>query len=147
MNGSLSIRPAPATFSGRDNMSPLPKRYIYPRLWLTGLIIWTILLLFLVYPLLSIAKNAIISDGRLSIGPMLALLEDPYIAQIAFNSLGLALSVSILTTLVAIPVALLLAYKDFPGRRLVLLLLAVPLLLPPFIGVIGLRQLLGRFGS
>ncbi len=147
MNGSLSNRPSPATFSGRDNRSPRPRRYFYPRLWLTGAIIWIILLLFLVYPLLSIAKNALISDGRFSISPMLTLLEDPYVVQIAFNSFGLALSVSILTTLVAIPVALLLAYKDFPGRRLVLLLLAVPLLLPPFIGVIGLRQLLGRFGS
>lgn len=97
--------------------------------------------------MLAIGRNAFIADGHLSFSPLRGLLEDPLLFHITLNSVTLAAWVAIATVLLAIPVALILAHTTFPGRRLVLILLAVPLLLPPFIGVIGLRQILGRFGS
>jgi iron(III) transport system permease protein len=112
-----------------------------------AVIIWIILGLFLVYPLLAIGKNAFIVEGRISLSPLFALSQDPLLIRITRNSLSLAFGVSLVATIIAIPIALLLAHRQFTGRRIILLLLAVPLLLPPFIGVIGLRQILGRFGS
>ena len=112
-----------------------------------GAFIWIVLGLFLVYPLLTIGINAFIVEGKNSLSPLFALTQDPLLIRITRNSLSLAFSVSLVATIIAIPIALLLAHRQFTGRTIVLLLLAVPLLLPPFIGVIGLRQILGRFGS
>ena len=44
------------------------------------------------------------------------------------------------------PLALLARRYDFKGKAVVNGLLLVPLILPPFVGAIGMRQILGRFG-
>ncbi len=44
------------------------------------------------------------------------------------------------------PLALLARRYDFWGKAAVSGLLLVPLILPPFVGAIGMRQILGRFG-
>ena len=36
---------------------------------------------------------------------------------------------------------------DFPGKGLLNGLILIPMVLPPFVGAIGMRQLLARFGS
>lgn len=123
------------------------RRPLSPLLLTVAGAIWTILGLFLIYPILAIGKNAFTVEGKLSLAPFFALFQDPLLIRITGNSFTLASGVASLTTILAIPIALLLAHREFAGRRIILLLLTVPLLLPPFIGVIGLRQLLGRFGS
>ncbi len=62
------------------------------------------------------------------------------------NSLWLASCVVIVTTAIAVPLAYLLAYRDFPGKVLCGGLILVPLILPPFVGAIGIRRILSRFG-
>ncbi len=49
-------------------------------------------------------------------------------------------------TLVSVPLAVLSVRYEFAGKNLVSGLLLVPLILPPFVGAIGMRQILGRFG-
>ena len=43
--------------------------------------------------------------------------------------------------------ALLLVRYEFPGKSLLNGLILIPMVLPPFVGAIGMRQLLARFGS
>ncbi|MCX7804914.1 MAG: iron ABC transporter permease [Planctomycetota bacterium] len=62
------------------------------------------------------------------------------------NSLWLAFWVTFVTTVMAIPLAYLMAYRDFPGRTLCGGLILLPLILPPFVGAIGIRRILSRFG-
>src|SRR4029078_13016343 len=63
------------------------------------------------------------------------------------NSAGIALAVTALCTLISVPLALLSVRYDFRGKSLLSGLLLVPLILPPFVGAIGMRQILGRFGA
>jgi iron(III) transport system permease protein len=63
------------------------------------------------------------------------------------NSINLGLTVTLFTTLLSLPLALLLVRYDFPGKGLLNGLILIPLVLPPFVGAIGMRQLLARFGS
>ena len=57
-----------------------------------------------------------------------------------------ALSVTLICTAISVPLALLSRRYDFWGKSLANGLLLVPLILPPFVGAIGMRQILGRFG-
>jgi len=72
---------------------------------------------------------------------------DPVLRRCLTHSLGLALTVTGLSVLVAMPLAILATRYEFPGKRLLVPLLLVPLVLPPFVGAIGMRHLLGRFGA
>ncbi len=48
---------------------------------------------------------------------------------------------------VGIGAALLLHRYEFPGRRLLAALVPLPLMVPPFVGAVGMKQLLGRAGA
>lgn len=63
------------------------------------------------------------------------------------NSLFLAVAVTALTFLVSLPVATVLGRYRLPGKKLIQVLIWLPLVLPPFVGAIGMRQILSRFGA
>lgn len=62
------------------------------------------------------------------------------------NSLTLAIIVTALCAAVSYPLAYWQARYTFPGRGVLSGLLLVPLILPPFVGAIGLRRMLARYG-
>jgi iron(III) transport system permease protein len=76
-----------------------------------------------------------------------AVFADPTLREGLINSGILAVGTTLLCTLIAVPLAVLSVRYDFVGKSLFGGLLLVPLILPPFVGAIGMRQLLGRFGA
>ena len=62
------------------------------------------------------------------------------------NSLLLAVTVTVLCALISYPLAYWQARLSFPGKALLSGLLLLPLVLPPFVGAIGLRRMLARYG-
>jgi iron(III) transport system permease protein len=75
-----------------------------------------------------------------------AVFADPLLRGGLLHSVFIAIAVTILCTLISVPLAVLASRFDFKGKSLVNGLLLVPLILPPFVGAIGMRQILGRFG-
>lgn len=63
------------------------------------------------------------------------------------NSLLLAITTTVLTTIVTIPLARWFTRYRFPGQGLLGSVLLVPLIVPPFVGAIGMERLLHRFGT
>ena len=63
------------------------------------------------------------------------------------NALMIAVCTTGLCLLLTLPMASIAAKYDFPGKSLVSALVLVPLILPPFVGAIGLRAILGRSGA
>ncbi len=62
------------------------------------------------------------------------------------HSFGIGLASTIAASLIALPLAYFVARLRFPGKSFLSGLLLVPLLLPPFVGAVGLRQMLGSEG-
>ncbi len=62
------------------------------------------------------------------------------------NSLRIAVVTTLMVLLVALPPALLYDRYDFPGKSLTHLAIMVPMILPPFVGALGLQQILGHYG-
>ena len=75
-----------------------------------------------------------------------AIFADPLLRSGLLHSVLIAVSVTGLCAAVSVPLALLSRRYDFWGKGVVSGLLLVPLILPPFVGAIGMRQMLGRFG-
>ena len=63
------------------------------------------------------------------------------------NSLLLAVVVTVFCNVIAFPLALIGRHFDFFGKGVISALVLAPMILPPFVGAIGLRRILGTFGS
>ena len=109
--------------------------------------LWGFFALFLLYPLGYVFSNAFFTEEGFSLVFMKLLFSSPNYTIILANSINLGLAVTLLTTLLSVPLALLLVRYNFPGKGLLNGLILIPLVLPPFVGAIGMRQLLARFGS
>jgi len=105
------------------------------------------LLAFLVYPLLYVFREAILPEGKLSLAFFAILFQNPALRQSLINSLNLAGLATILTFLISLPLAAALGRWNFSGRAILQSLLLAPMILPPFVGALGMKQIFARFGS
>ena len=96
-------------------------------------------LVFLVLPLAGLLVRAPWST-------LPARLTEPAVLEALRLSLVTATVATGLCLLFGVPLAWLLARVDFPGRRLVRALVAVPLVLPPVVGGVALLLVVGRRG-
>lgn len=102
---------------------------------------------FLFYPVSFLLKGAFVADGKFSLQYFEILFSSPLQREALRNSFLIAIFTTILTTIVSLPLAHLVTSFSFRGKGLLQALLLVPMIMPPFVGAIGLRQLLARFGT
>lgn len=103
---------------------------------------------FFLWPVLQILKGGFIdADGDLTFAYLRALLVDPlYLGGLA-NSLLLAITTTGIALLIALPLAFVADRFLFPGKGFLGSIILVPLILPPFVGAIGIKQILGQYGA
>jgi len=109
--------------------------------------LWMFFIVFMLYPLGYVFSNAFFTTEGFSLIFIKLMFSSPNNTIILANSVNLGLAVTLFTTLLSLPLALLLVRYNFPGKGLLNGLILIPLVLPPFVGAIGMRQLLARFGS
>jgi iron(III) transport system permease protein len=106
---------------------------------------------FLVYPIVLTVRGGFAADpatGRdWSLEPLMLVLNDPRTGAALFNSFKVAAGTTTLALLIALPLAVLNAGYRFPGKTLFNAAVLVPLILPPFVGAIGVKMILGRQGA
>ncbi len=103
--------------------------------------------IFLIYPVGYMLQEAFLVEGRFTWRYFGLLLSNPVIVRSLGNSLLLATLTTLITTLITLPLAHVLTRFTFRGQSLLNGLLLVPMVMPPFVGAIGLKQLLARYGS
>jgi iron(III) transport system permease protein len=109
--------------------------------------LWMFFIVFMLYPLGYVFSNAFWTSEGFSLIFIKLMFSSPNNTIILANSVNLGLVVTLFTTLLSLPLALLLVRYNFPGKGLLNGLILIPMVLPPFVGAIGMRQLLARFGS
>ncbi|WP_414661534.1 ABC transporter permease [Horticoccus sp. 23ND18S-11] len=103
---------------------------------------------FFIWPVLQILKGGFIdADGRLTFAYLGALLADPVYLGGLRNSFLLACSATGLALLIALPLAVVTDRYLFPAKNLLGSLVLVPMILPPFVGAIGIKQIFGQYGA
>jgi iron(III) transport system permease protein len=110
-------------------------------------LIWLFFALFLAFPLAHVFLRTFIVNGRFSLQSMRLMFTDPIYRECIVNSLNLGFCVTVVTTVIALPMAFVVTRYRFPGKTLFSSLLLVPMIMPPFVGAIGMKQLFARFGS
>jgi len=102
---------------------------------------------FLFYPLLYVFKEAFFQEGRFTAEFFRLMLTNPVQRDCLINSLNVGAVVTLATTLLSLPLAYFMVRFRFRGKGLIQALLLVPMVLPPFVGAIGMKQFFARFGS
>ncbi len=101
------------------------------------------LVLFFVWPVVSIVATGLAPDGRLDLAVLPQTWSQPFVLQLVAFTLGLAVASTLLTVLVGMPAAFVFARFDFPGRRTLRALATVPFILPTVVVASAFLALLG----
>jgi iron(III) transport system permease protein len=64
-----------------------------------------------------------------------------------YHSFTIALGSTLGCLIIALPLAVLFVRYDFPGKTLLNSLVLTPMVLPPFVGAIGVKAMLGQAGA
>jgi len=105
------------------------------------------LLLWLVaYPLVLTLVEGLRADGAWTLEHVRAFLARPTELRALWGSLWISVASVVLAAAIGVPLALLFARYDFPGRRLFGTVVALPAVLPPLVGVIAFLFLYGESG-
>src|SRR5687768_15777789 len=104
------------------------------RAWpLVSLTTWVLCLLvfgpFLIYPVGKLFYGALVQDGQFTPSLLLLPFQDPDVWRSVRNSFGIGVATTILSSLIAFPLAYVTARMRFGGKTLLTGLLLVPLLL------------------
>ncbi len=102
---------------------------------------------FFFWPLALTLEGAVRFEGRWTAAFFAELLANPLYAEGLRNSVLLALITTGLVIVIGLPLAALTARCEFFGKSLLGGLVLMPMILPPFVGAIGLRQILGPYGA
>jgi iron(III) transport system permease protein len=103
---------------------------------------------FFIWPIFQILKGGFMdADGNATFEYVGALLADPiYLGGIG-NSFLLACATTTIAFLIALPLALISDRFLFPGKGLLGSVVLIPMILPPFVGAIGIKQIFGQYGA
>lgn len=101
---------------------------------------------FLYLPLLKVVGGSVYFNRHFSLELFPLLFTDATLRDCLLNSLKIAVTVTLIVSLLSFPLAAVMVKLKFPGKTLLASLLLVPLIMPPFVGAIGMRQILSQSG-
>jgi iron(III) transport system permease protein len=112
----------------------MKRRFGFGEVALVLLLSWVV-----VYPLLIVAGEALGADVR-------AVIRQGSEWQALWNSLWISSASVVLSALIGVPLAFVFERYDFPGRKTLGALIALPAVMPPLVGVIAFLFLYGESG-
>jgi iron(III) transport system permease protein len=140
--GTPSGRPAP-----RPRAAATSGRWASPANVAAGGL-GALLAVFLLGPLADGVRGAFVdANGHLTFAYVATVFRNPVYREGFGNALAIAVASSLVAVVVGVTAAVLLDRFAFPGRRLFAALVPLPLMVPPFVGAVGVKQLLGRAGA
>ncbi len=105
---------------------------------------------FFLYPIWAALQTAFIApgpDGHFTLEFVAEVFLNAIYREGLMNSFLIALWSTLGSLLVALPLAICYVKFAFPGRALLNSLVLLPMILPPFVGAIGVKAMLGQAGA
>lgn len=117
-----------------------------------SLVVGLLFAVFFVYPAGMVVKQAFEGTGAdgervWTLSFIGAVFSNPIYREGLWNALMMGVVSTALTILVAFPLALVGHRYDFVGKRFLGVLVLAPMILPPFVGAVGVKQMLGVNGA
>lgn len=102
---------------------------------------------FFLYPVFGILKVAFSGDEGFTWDYLLTVFGNPNYLEGLWNAFTLGIVSTLVTFLIALPLALASYRWVFPGKVWLSVLILAPLVLPPFVGAVGVKHILGVQGA
>jgi iron(III) transport system permease protein len=103
---------------------------------------------FFVLPIAIAVRGAFLDQtGALTLDYLIEVFRNPIYLEGFTNALKLAVGSTVLAFSIAAPLAWINERFEFPAKRLLSAFLLLPMMLPPFVGAIGFRQIFGQEGA
>ena len=114
-----------------------------------GTIVFTLLMLlfFLVIPVGVMVGKAFLNNGEFTLQYFRLLFANELEMESIWNSLYIGLATTVLCTILTLPLSFINAKYDYKFKGLLSGLLLVPMVMPPFVGAIGIQRFFARRGS
>ena len=118
-------------------------------LWtLVSLVLLAAFLLFLVYPMFGLLKQAVITpEGKFSLQEFVKFFSKSYYTSTIVNSVKVTLSVTFVSLLLGIPIAYFYSFYRIRGAKALFVISILCSMSAPFIGAYSWIMLLGRSGA
>lgn len=103
---------------------------------------------FFVWPIVQTIYGAFFdAGGDFTAEYVIEVFRNPIYLEGLRNAFLLAVFTTLFCMALSLPLAFLADRFNFPGKPLLTALVLVPLILPPFVGAIGIKQMLGQYGA
>ncbi|MBV9491869.1 MAG: iron ABC transporter permease [Verrucomicrobia bacterium] len=103
---------------------------------------------FFILPIVVVLRGAFLDQtGALTLDYLAEVFRNPVYLEGLTNALRLALGSTAVAFAIAAPLAWIGQRFEFAGKRTLSALLLMPMMLPPFVAAIGLRQIFGQEGA
>jgi iron(III) transport system permease protein len=102
---------------------------------------------FFIWPILQVLQGGFFdADGRFTLLFFFEVFRNPIYLEGLRNAFGMGFFSTALAMLIAVPLALVADRYNFPFKGVFVALILLPIMLPPFVGAIGIKQILGQYG-
>jgi iron(III) transport system permease protein len=102
---------------------------------------------FFIWPIFQVLRSGFTtSDGHFTLAYLSAIFSNRLYLISIKNSILLATITTIIAFLIALPLAYFTDRYDFPGKKIFTNIVLLPIMLPPFVGAIGVHHMLGIRG-
>ncbi len=122
------------------------RRWLPDRAGILGIAVILLLLWLVLYPNLFVLGDSLREGADWTVENYRRFAASPSEREALWNSVWISAVSVVLSGLIGIPLAFLFSRYDFPGRTILGGLVALPVLLPPLVGVIAFLFLYGESG-
>ena len=112
-----------------------------------SIVVFALFTAFFIYPAGMIVKQAFEGKDGFTLEFVSAILRNPIYREGLWNSFALGLASTLAAIAIAFPLALIGHRYNFAGKNALSVLVLAPMILPPFVGAVGVKQMLGVNGA
>src|SRR6266542_4496873 len=103
---------------------------------------------FVFWPLLESLRGAFLDpNGNLTLRYVALVFENAAYREGFVHAVGVASASTLIASVIGFSTAFVFDRWHFPAKRVLSALVPLPLMVPPFVGALGIKQLLGQAGA
>jgi iron(III) transport system permease protein len=102
---------------------------------------------FFVWPIWQVLQGGFQDANGFTMVYVIEVFRNPIYLEGLRNAFGVAIFSTLGALLIAVPLAFIADRYDFPLKKVFMGAALLPIMLPPFVGAIGVKQIFGQFGA
>jgi iron(III) transport system permease protein len=103
---------------------------------------------FFLWPIWQVLAGGFFdAGGNFTLGYVGEVFKNPLYREGLINALGIAVLSTAFCLLIALPLAYIADRYEFPFKGVFVALILLPIMLPPFVGAIGVQHIFGQYGA